>query len=222
MGLVVDSRILQEQAELPVETGFDLFAISGKSVRLFGEILAFLWCKDMLLKALNGRYPSRLTDECCHMINFRLDSGKNLNTGGAIADQTDMFALELHTAIPVRRMQQSTFIVLEARDCRPSPVVENTACVDEYVTMIMQIVTSSQILDRHIPARQVFIPICASDLMRTLDVLVKAVLMSKVVEVFKDLARASINGRPVELWLEGPGVVVTGHITSATWILGVC
>lgn len=47
-------------------------------------------------------------------------------------------------------------------------------------------------------------------------VLPKTVFAREVVEVIENLATSSIDGRPVQLWLERPGVIVSWYIASAS------
>ena len=126
-----------------------------------------------------------------------------------------MATLEVDVVIPIRCVQQHALVFVDARNGRPLPIVQNTRGIHENVAMILNNLTTFKILDVHIVSALLLVPVCANYLMPRLDEFVQAVLAREVVEVGKDLSRAGVNRRPVELRLKRPSVVVRRYIASA-------
>lgn len=42
-----------------------------------------------------------------------------------IPDETNVLSSEVHVLVPVRSMKKSPLILVQTRDCRPSPVVQD-------------------------------------------------------------------------------------------------
>ena len=68
---------------MAVETTLDVAAVLGEDFGLGREFEALFGRVDVLLKTLDWRDPSGLTDEGGDLFNVGLDRGKDLNTGGA-------------------------------------------------------------------------------------------------------------------------------------------
>lgn len=133
-----------------------------------------------------------------------------------IANKTDVLALERNIGVPVGRVEEGSLVLLNARDGRPLPVVQDAAGVDENVGEVADRVARDVVADLDVVAVLLVVPEGADDLVLGLDVALEAVLVCEGVEVIKDLCRWWIDGGPVELGLEGPCVVVGGNIASAT------
>lgn len=73
LGVVVDVGVLEEDAELAVETSLNIPAIVGKNTRLSRELKLLMLGVDVLLKTLNRRYPGWLADESRDLLDVWLD-----------------------------------------------------------------------------------------------------------------------------------------------------
>ena len=105
-------------------------------------------------------------------------------------------------------MKEGTLVLVQARNSRPPPVVENTRSVYDQVGKIADNGSSGKVLDFDVVTAPVVVPISANDLVPGLDETLQAIFICEAVEVLKDLLCWGINGRPIELGLEAPGVVV--------------
>jgi len=72
-----------------------------------------------------------------------------------------------------------------------------------------------QILNLDIVAASLLVPICAGNLVLGFDVIMKTVLGCKIIEIVIYLLAACVYRGPIELRLEGPGVV-TGWYVAGT------
>lgn len=119
-----------------------------------------------------------------------------------------MAACQVNIVVPVSCVQQSALVLVDARNRRPLPVVEDTRSIHKNVAVVVHNLPALEVLDLHIVAALCFIPSRAGNLVPCLDELVQSVLAGEVVEVSEDLFGASIDCRPIKLGLEGPGVIV--------------
>lgn len=67
---------------------------------------------------------------------------------------------------------------------------------------------ADEIFDLDIITSFAVVPVGANNLVLSLDEPLQIVFICKTVEVFEDFFRRRVNGRPVQLWLKAPGVVV--------------
>jgi hypothetical protein len=119
-----------------------------------------------------------------------------------IANKSDMTTCKVNLIVPVRGVQERALVLVDARDGRPLPIVQNARRVDENVAMIVHDLPALYVLDLHIVSSLLLVPCRADDLMLCLHILVQSILPRKVVEVCIDLPRAGIDGRPIKLGLE--------------------
>ena len=132
-----------------------------------------------------------------------------------ITNQTNVLASEVGALVPVGGVQEGALVLLNAWDGGPSPVVEDTACVDQDIAVLGQLGAILEVFDLHIIAALLLVPVCANYLMLCLDVFVEVVLAREGIEVAEDFLAAGVDGGPVKLWLKRPCVVVRWDITCA-------
>ena len=53
-----------------------------------------------------------------------------------------MLTFQTNVLIPIGGMQKRAFVVVQAWDCRPSPVIQDAARIDQDVARIMNLITS--------------------------------------------------------------------------------
>jgi hypothetical protein len=104
-----------------------------------------------------------------------------------ITNQAYVEIRKVNAVVPVCSVQQCAFVLVDARNRRPLPVVQNARRVDKDITMIFEGLTALKIPDLHVVAALGLVPSCASNLMPCLDIFVKAVLTREIVEVSEDL-----------------------------------
>lgn len=80
VGIEVDLVVLEEDAELGVETSLDALAVLGQNTGLVVEVVQLLLCEEMLLQSLDGRDPSGFSDEGGDLFAVFSDGGKDLDT----------------------------------------------------------------------------------------------------------------------------------------------
>lgn len=116
-------------------------------------------------------------------------------------------------------MQQCALVLVEPRNGRPLPVVEDAAGVDEDVAVIADDSTGGQVLNLDVVTSALVVPVGADNLVAGLDVLLQAVLVGEAIKVVEDLLGRGVDSGPVELGLEAPGVVVRGDVAGAAVLL---
>lgn len=141
LGLVVGVGVLEEDAELAVETALDVAAVFREDARLGCEFQTLLVGEDVLLKALDGRHPCWLANESRDFAGSGLNGGQDLDSRRAIehvnikisstcymvslpiADESNMATLEVNVVIPVCGVQENALVFVQSRNSRPLPVV---------------------------------------------------------------------------------------------------
>lgn len=126
-----------------------------------------------------------------------------------------MLAVKDSVGVPVGSVQQGALVLVQAGDGGPAPVVEDTGAVDEDVAVVADNDAVCVVLDLDVVATLLGVPVGTDDLVLELDVLAQVVLGGKALEVVKDVLGGRVDGGPVELGLERPGVVVRGNIAGA-------
>lgn len=69
----VGFRVLEEDAELAIETSLNVLAIFKQDARFAGKFVFLVFGEDVLFEALDGRYPGRFADEGCDFADSWLD-----------------------------------------------------------------------------------------------------------------------------------------------------
>lgn len=105
-------------------------------------------------------------------------------------------------------MEQRTLETLDSGDCRPTPRIQDTTCIDEKVTSSLECRINFSVVDLHYPLGGVLVPARSGHFVVTRDVPTELVLVDEVTEVLEDLARWRIGRRPVALGIESVRVVV--------------
>lgn len=126
-----------------------------------------------------------------------------------------MLPSKIGTFVPVGSVKKSALVLVQTWYRRPPPVVKNSARIDQDITVLGYLGVVLQILDLHIVATLLVIPICSIHLVLCLDKSVEMVLPCERIEVVKDFLTTSIYGRPVKLGFERPCVVVGWDIACA-------
>jgi len=111
-------------------------------------------------------------------------------------------APEIDLVVPVGRVQEHALVLVEAWDGWPRPVVQDARSVDQDVAVVEDGLARLEVLDLHIVATLLLVPVGAGDLVPRLDVPVEPVLARKVVEVGEDFLGRCIHGAPVQLGFE--------------------
>lgn len=127
-----------------------------------------------------------------------------------------MFALKRDSIIPGCGMQKLSLVFVKPWDCRPSPVIQNTAGIDEYIAVRIDFLASRKILNNNVIATYLIVPIRTRNEMLCLDILTEIVFLRKIVEICVDLSAGCINSGPVCLWLKTPRIIVGWHITCTS------
>lgn len=231
-GVGVDICVLEEDAELTVEAALDAPAVVGKCAGFGGEFGLFLCTEDVLFEALYGRDPCGFADEGCYFFDVWLDCGEDLDAGRAggismlqlmgsendlpIANQTDVAASQVDVVVPIRSVQKRALVLVDARNRRPLPVVQDTRSIDKNIAMIIHNLSALKILDLHIVSALLLVPRRAANLVPRLNILVQPILSRKVIEVRENLFRARVHSGPVKLGLKRPCVVVRWDVACAS------
>ena len=71
-----------------------------------------------------GRDPDLVADPVVDFVDFVVDIGKNLYSGGASSDKGDAFACQVDGLVPLRRVQEGAFEIVKTFDLGPFPFVE--------------------------------------------------------------------------------------------------
>ncbi len=133
-----------------------------------------------------------------------------------ISDQTDMFPGEIHCVIPICSVKQCPLVVLQSRNCRPSPIIQDSRSIDQDITVMTEFLTCLNISDLDIVPSISSIPVCSCNLMLCSDVIFEMVLRCKIVKVREDLSTACIYSRPIKFRFETPGVIVSGYVACTS------
>jgi hypothetical protein len=81
VSVIVDLGVLEEDAELAIETFFDAFTVFKKSTGFVDEVVFLLLAEYVLFETLNWRYPGRFANESCDFGCDWLNLGENLDAG---------------------------------------------------------------------------------------------------------------------------------------------
>src|SRR3954469_14115755 len=98
-----------------------------------------------------------------------------------------MTTREVDLIVPVRSMQKCTLVFVESWNGRPLPIVEDAGRVDENIAVIRNGHITIQVLNVYVIPAPLFAPVCANDLVLSLDILVQAILPREVIEVLEYL-----------------------------------
>ena len=119
-----------------------------------------------------------------------------------------MSAGEVNTVVPIRGVEKSALVLVQARYGWPPPIVQDPRGIDQDVTVVGHFLAALQVFDGDIVSTFLMVPVGADDFVLDLDIFVKGVFPGEIIEVLENLPAAGIYGGPVELRLKGPGVVV--------------
>lgn len=108
-----------------------------------------------------------------------------------------MLAFKRYGIIPVGSVKKNTLVLVQARNGRVPPVVEDTAGVDQNIALVLDDLPSVQVLDRYIIATLGVVPVCADDLVAGFDVLLQTVFSRKAVKVVKDFFGRGVDLGPI-------------------------
>ena len=75
----VQVGLVEEGGESAVEATFYHLAVFEKGAGGFLEVGALLWGVDVLFESLSRRYPGRIADECCQLLDDWLNGWYDLN-----------------------------------------------------------------------------------------------------------------------------------------------
>lgn len=133
-----------------------------------------------------------------------------------VADQADVAPSQVDVIIPVRRVKEHAFVLVDAGDGRPRPVVQDTRRIHKNVAVIVDYLSALQVLDLDIITALLLAPSRSYDLVSRLDILVEAVFPREIIEVRKYLFGASVHRAPIQFRLKRPCVIVRGNVTRAS------
>jgi len=97
----------------------------------------------------------------------------------------------------------------------PFPIVQNTLCIDQEVTPVIEDVAGHEIGDLDVPFAPDIVPCSARDTFVELAVFAEIIFLGEAEEILMDLIRTCVGRRPVGIGFEGQSVRVSGNITSA-------
>jgi hypothetical protein len=80
--------------------------------------------------------------------------------------QSYMLACKVEILIPRRTVNKLAFEIVQARDSRPFPCIQNTTCINKNIARIIQNNTVDKILDFNVPFTGPVIPLGSDNLMR--------------------------------------------------------
>lgn len=83
MSVIIRFRVFEEDAELTVETAFDVFSVVCEDVWFLCEVFLFFLGVDVLFESLDGGYPGWFADEGCDFACDGLDFREDLDSGGS-------------------------------------------------------------------------------------------------------------------------------------------
>ena len=229
-GLMVGGGSLEENAELAVQAALDVPSVFKKHARFRCEFKTLLVGEDVLLETLYGRHPCGLADESGYFVNLGLDGGEDLDTGGSasvreaylserskglpIPNKANMSAGEVDIVVPIRGVEKSTLVLVQARYGRPPPIVQDSRGIDQDIAVVGDFLAALQVFDGNIVSTFLMVPAGANDLVLNLDIFVEGVFPGEVIEILENLPATGIDSGPVELRLKGPGVVVRRNIAG--------
>lgn len=118
-----------------------------------------------------------------------------------------MLPSQIDRLVPSGTVQERALEGLDTWNWWPAPGIEDSGGVDHKVAVLLE---DGPVLfaNLHDPFALILFPLSSDDFMPKTDVTAKVILIKKIVEVGKDLARRGIVGGPVCLRLEGISVVV--------------
>lgn len=90
---------------------------------------------------------------------------------------------QVNAVIPICSVQQGAFVVVNARNRRPLPVIQDARRVDKNIAMVIHDLAALEILDLHIVSAPRLVPSSAGDLVPRLYILMQTILARKIVEV---------------------------------------
>jgi hypothetical protein len=133
-----------------------------------------------------------------------------------------MFSMELYAIIPVGSMEQHALVLIQSRNSRPSPIIQDFPCIDQNIATILNLFCSFEILHSDgIPAPGSLDPLCPDDFVFSLDIIIQPMFFRKVLKVLEDLATARINSTPIKFGLKGPGIVMRRYIASTPFFISI-
>src|ERR1700733_8537694 len=135
-----------------------------------------------------------------------------------VPDESNMSAFQVYIVIPICRVQQSPLVLVQTRDSRPPPIIEDASSIDQDITVITDLPACLQILNLDIVATSLLVPVRARNLVLGFHVVMETVLGCKMIEIVIYLLAACVYRGPVELRLEGPGVVMGWYVAGTTGV----
>lgn len=105
-----------------------------------------------------------------------------------------MLALERDIGVPVGSMKKSTLVFLDAGNCGPLPVVENTAGIDKNIGKVADGVSRDIVANLEVVSVLLVVPESTNNLVLGLDVTLQAILVGKPIEVGEDLCCWGVYG----------------------------
>jgi hypothetical protein len=110
-----------------------------------------------------------------------------------VTNETNMSAFQLGLIVPVGSVEKNSLVFVKSRNSRPSPVIQDSASIDEDIAMIRDLGTVFQVGDLDIVSTFLVIPVRSRNLMLRLDVIEELVFSSKRVEVGENFLASRVN-----------------------------
>lgn len=88
-----------------------------------------------------------------------------------IANKTDVLASQVGRGVPCCTVQELALVILQAGNCRPSPGVENTRSINEYMTSSRDSLLSDSVEGSDMPHGLLLVPFGVDHGVLKLDVL---------------------------------------------------
>ena len=147
-----------------------------------------------------------------------LEVGDELDTAGAVTDDSYGLAGRVEGRVPVGSMAENALVVGDAGVVGELPGVEAADGSDDAVGLFDGCLAGLEVLDGYLPDRLGVVPVEAFDFGVEACVLVDVVLLCYALPVVADLGTAGELVAPVKLGLKGRLVDVRGDVTSYSGI----
>lgn len=142
-----------------------------------------------------------------------------MDTACSIAYDCNLLVLGVELGIPIGRVAEMAFELVQSRIIRKPPRVEDADCGDGKVKVLIRRFASRSVLDGQFPLRSFGIPDGAKYFGVEFDVLVDIVLSAKALPVVSNLGSLGELFGPLGLWRECGLVDVCWDVASYA---GIC
>lgn len=126
-----------------------------------------------------------------------------------------MLAGKVEILIPRRTVYKSTFEIVQARDGRPSPRIQDTTRINKDMARIIQNNTFDNVLNLNVPFTSPIIPLGSNNLMRNPGLFAQVTSELEPLEIIVYLGTWGVRARPRWIGIKRPDICVRRIIARA-------